>query len=474
MKRWLATPLLLAAAHAQPALTIYNQGFAVVRDSVPLKLEQGISAATFSGMTSQLEPDSVILRDPAGKAQFQILEQSYRNDPVSTPLLLSFFEGQTIDFFVKEPNKPDGVVRGKIVRSGFAPGGGATEPIIEVDGKIRFGLPGQPVFPTLGDGTILNPTLSWTIQSPAAAAFDAELAYVTGGFSWQAAYNLALPEKGETADLVGWVTVDNKSGRTFNKALIKLMAGDVQKIQPPRAMAKRMMAFAAAGEDADGAVVTEKTFDDFHLYTLARPATLRDQETKQVEFVRATGLKTERFYVYEGALIPGWQTGMTMGHDPGYGTQTNKKVATFVEFKNAEENRLGMPLPKGRLRLYRQDSDRRLEFVGEDSIDHTPRNETVRIRTGHAFDLVGERRQTDFKLRTAEHTASESFEIKVRNRKKEPAEIRVVERLYRYLQWEIRNPSQPFDKKDAQTVEFRVQLKPDEEKTVTYTAHYTW
>ena len=266
----------------------------------------------------------------------------------------------------------------------------------------------------------------------------------------------------------------NDSGTGFQNAKIKLMAGDVNKVQPPQAMsgmkfARREMAMAAAEP-----VVTEKAFDEFHLYTLANPATLHDKETKQVEFIRATGVKAERLYIYDGSAGFGWQRGMMVGDNPGYGTQSNKKVNVYREFKNTEANHLGIPLPKGRVRFYSQDDDRQLEFVGENNIDHTPKNELVRLFIGDSFDLVGERKRTEFKVSRDEHKADETFEIKVRNRKKEAAEIRVVEHLYRWNNWEIKEKSQDFVKTDAQTIEFHVPLKPDEEKIVTYHVHYTW
>ena len=439
---------------------------------MPLDLKAGVSDAHYADMVAQLEPDSVILRDPQAKAKFQILEQSYRNDPVTQGLLLSLFEDKTIDFFVKEPNKPDLTVTGKIIRSGYK---NNTQPVIEVNGKLRFSLPGEPIFPSLGDDTVLNPTLSWKIESAKDAKFDAELAYVTGGFTWEADYNILSPEKGNSADLIGWVTVKNESGKTFKEARVKLMAGDVNKIEPqaPRAVgfAKRAMAMAAM----PAPVVSEKAFDEFHLYTLANKTTLRNRESKQVEFVRAVGVKMERVYVYDGAQLGGWQAGMAYGGDPGYGADSNKKVAVYREFKNSQENNLGIPLPKGRVRFYTQDgTDQSLQFVGENSLDHTPKDELVRLYTGDSFDLVGERKRTDFKVNESNHQASESYEIKVRNHKKEAAEIRVVEHLFRWANWEIKDKSQPFDKKDAQSVEFRVALKPDEEKTVSYTVHYSW
>jgi len=492
----------LSVSAAEPALTIYTQKFAVVRDTVPLDLPAGVSSFSYNQASAHLEPDSVILRDPAGKVKLQILEQNYRNDPLSQGLLLSLFEGKTIDFFVKEANKPDRVVPGKIVRSGYQPhsqeamqrygqayyqgqmamayggGGEANQPVIEVDGKIQFGLPGQPIFPSLGDDTILKPTLTWKLETEKPAKLDAEVAYVTGGMSWEADYNVVAPEKGDLLDLTGWVTMDNQSGRAYENARIKLIAGDVSKIQP--AQNEGNVSFSGSMRLASSMepVVSEKSFDEYHLYTLGRLTTLRDRETKQVEFVRATGIQSERIYVYDGLKVD-WnryrgQQADYLRRNQEFGTDSDTKVAVMREFKNTEANRLGLPMPKGRLRFYRQDDDRRLEFTGENVIDHTPKDETVRVFTGNAFDLVGERRRTNFNVDSSNHWADESFEIKVRNHKKEAVEIRVVEHLFRWVNWNITAKSDPFQKLNAQEMEFRVQLKPDEEKTLTYTVHYSW
>ena len=467
----------LPARAADPALTIYNQGFAVHRETVPLELKAGVNDVRFAGVTAQVEADSVILRDPAGKVALQILEQNYRNDPVSQELLLSLFEGQKLDFVVHEAQKPDRVLAGKVVRGGYVPGGESVQPIIEVDGKLQFSLPGEPRFPTLGADTQLKPALSWRINAPAAAKLDAELAYITGGLTWEASYNLVAPEAEDVIDLVGWITMKNTSGATFTNAKIKLMAGDVNKVQPPEAasMMKSDKESVASVTSFSPPVVTEKAFDEFHLYTLARPATLRDKETKQVEFTRATGVKAARLFIYDPIMKDhGWQPGNNVGGDEGYGVTSSKKVQVYREFKNSEANKLGIPLPKGRVRFYSQDEDRQLEFVGENNIDHTPKNELVRLFIGDSFDLVGERKRTDFKANEGNHMSDETFEIKVRNRKKEAVEIRVVEHLYRWSNWTIAEKSQDFVKTDAQTIEFRVALKPDEEKVVTYKVHYTW
>ena len=459
---------------AEPAITIYNQNFAVVRDTVPLDLKAGVNTVSFSGATAKLEPDSVILRDPAGKAEMQILEQNYRNDPVSEQMLLSLFEGRAIDFIRREPQKADQTISGKIVRSGYVPGGQSVQPIVEVDGKLQFSLPGSPIFPSLGDDSILKPTLSWKLNAAAPAKLEAELAYVTGGFTWQASYNLIAPEHGDSIDFVGWITMQNDSGMAFQNAKIKLMAGDVNKVQPDQGHVFTKTANYRFDALEKKAVVTEKAFDEFHLYTLANPATLRDKETKQVEFVRAADVKAARLYVYDGASLRDWRAGMQMGSDAGYGTQSNKKVSVFREFKNAQENHLGLPLPKGRVRFYSQDEDRQVEFVGENNIDHTPKDELVRLYVGDSFDLVGERKRTDFKVNEDNHWSEESFEIRVRNHKKEAVEIRVLEHLYRWNNWAIKAKSQDFEKIDAQTMEFKVALKPDEDKTVSYKVHYSW
>jgi hypothetical protein len=353
-------------------------------------------------------------------------------------------------------------------------GSGGASPIIEVDGKIQFDLPGQPLFDALGADAILKPTLLWRLWAGHAGTHDVELSYITGGMRWEATYNLVAPEKGDRFDLVGWVTLENESGSEFRDAGVKLMAGDVSRIQP--GAEGRFKLEGAMRAAAPGPPVTEKAFDEYHLYTLQRPTTLKDREIKQVEFCRGNDVPGSRLYVYDGAQIAaysGWDP-VSVRTNPDYGTQSNTKIYTMLEFTNSKTAGLGMPLPKGTLKVYRTDSDGRREFIGENAIDHTPANETVRIYLGNAFDLVGERRRTSVQIDTGRQTADESFEIKVRNHKKESAEVRVVEHLYRWTNWKIQLESAPYVKTDAQTVEFRVTVPGDGEKVVTYKVHYSW
>ncbi len=246
-----------AADRQAPALTIYNGNFALVREYIPLELTSGVNTVSFTEVTSHLEPDSVILRDPTGQRSLQVLEQNYRADPVSQELLLSLYEGKTIDFLVQHADRSE-TIKGKIIRSGYVPSmvrygqyqqPAYSQPIIEVDGVLRFGLPGQPLFPALTGDTILKPTLNWQLRTDKPGHFDAELAYITSGMTWEADYNLVAPEKGDTMDLVGWVTMTNTSGRSFENARIKLLAGDVNKIQEPNSAPYNMAAKAELARD---------------------------------------------------------------------------------------------------------------------------------------------------------------------------------------------------------------------------------
>ncbi|HEY5765813.1 MAG TPA: hypothetical protein VIS30_07250, partial [Candidatus Deferrimicrobiaceae bacterium] len=487
----LAAMLVAAPALADTQLTIYNQDFAAVKETRTLTLPQGESEARITDITAHLEPDSVVLRDLSDPDGIRILEQNYESDPLSEGLLLRRSEGKTLDFEITIPQTGEKrTVRGKVLRSGYLPhsaafqrygqqyasrqllygqpqGGG--QPIVEVDGKILFGLPGKPVFAALDPDAFLKPTLLWHLWTAKAGRHDVEFSYLTGGMRWEATYNAVAPEKGNAFDIVGWVTLENMSGKDFDGAQVKLMAGDVARVQEEEG---RLASYAAREMAAEPPAVTERSFEEYHLYTLPRPTTVRDREIKQVEFVRASGVPAERIYVYDGfrrdPRYRGWDTRSILTR-PEYGTQSHPKVWAMLEFENRESSRLGIALPRGKVKIYRRDRDGRNEFVGEDAIDHTPKDETVRLYTGNAFDLVGERRQTNFRLDSSQQWAEESFEIKVRNHKQEAVEIRVVEHLYRWIQWEIKAKSMPYRKSDARTIEVRPTVPPGGEVVIAYT-----
>ncbi|MGO9129904.1 MAG: DUF4139 domain-containing protein [Bryobacteraceae bacterium] len=492
----LLTILAGFATFGQTQLTIYNGNFAVVKERRSFDLKSGENEVRVSDLSAHLEPDSVVLRDLLRPGSIRILEQNYESDPLSEGLLLRKSEGKTLDFEIELGNGTKKIVQGRILRSGYVPHpaayqrygqeyyqaqmemtNAAGQPIVEVAGKIMFGLPGKPIFDALDPKGFLKPTLLWRLWTDQPGAHQAEFSYMTGGMRWEATYNAVASEKGNTLDLIGWVTLENMCGKDFEEASVKLMAGDVA-----RAPQAGGVHYGGAGlveyDRLEGpAPVTERSFDEYHLYSLPRPTTLLDREVKQVEFVRAANVPAERVYVYDGfqtdSRYRGWNY-ESIRNQAEYGTLSNTKVWAMLEFRNSERSQLGMPLPKGKVKVYRRDVDGRNEFVGEDAIDHTPQDETVRLYTGNAFDIVGERRQTNFRANNNAHWIDESFEIKVRNHKKEPVEVRVVEHMYRSLQWELTSKSDDSTKKDSRTIEFRPTIPAGGEAVITYTVHYTW
>lgn len=466
-------------------LTIYNQNFAVVKENRILDIIKGESEFRATDITSFLEPESVVLRDLEDPNSLKILEQNYESDPLSEGFLLRKAEGKIIDFEITNNKTGEKeIVKAKILRSGYVPQytyrqsyqsynqQGSYQPIVELNGKIQFGLPGRPIFDALEPGSFLKPTLLWKLWTSRTGKHNVEFSYLTDNINWIASYNAVIPEKGEKFDITGWITIDNRSGEEFEKANVKLIAGDVSRIQPGSNIRyDRKMAFAENESDAVKSV-TERSFDEYHLYTLQRPITMLDKETKQIEFIRANNISYQRFYLYDG-----FNTGSYRGWDitnRDYGTQCNKKVWVVLEFKNSEKNNLGLPLPKGKIKIYKRDIDGKNEFIGENEIDHTPKDETVKVYIGNAFDIVGERKQTNFKVDNYHKNSDESFEIKLRNHKKEKVSVKVIEHLYRWMNWEITESSDKYIKKDSKTIEFNVDIAPDLEKVITYTTHYTW
>jgi len=482
------------------ALTIYNEDFAVARTPIQLDLHAGLNEISTNQVTTKLEPDSVVLRDPSQKHSFRILEQNYDTGAVDQNWMLRKYEGKTIAFqpgaypfngeaaAMHPEMKP---IEGTIIRAPRADGRYTNypypdnQPLIEVNGQLQFQLPGLPLFPAGTDGLLLKPELRWEIESPAAQKLSAELAYITEGLSWDATYNVVAPHTGEAgseekADLTGWVTIRNQSGTDFPAARIKLMAGDVAKIQPGNNPQARDMVVMGAFTNGASGQVTQKPFDDFHLYDLNRTVSLKDRETKQVQFIEAGGINLERTYVYDGGkpINPQMQNNFNYGgvnQQPNFGLNPDNNSVQIVEqIKNTQANHLGMPLPAGRIRIYREDADGQMEFIGESMINHTPAEDTVRITTGSAFDVKGRRRQTDFHINQNAHDLDESFEITLTNQKSEPVKVRVVEHMNRGENWEIQEKSADYTQIDSHTLEFPVDVPAKGEAKLDYSVRYTW
>jgi hypothetical protein len=325
-------------------------------------------------------------------------------------------------------------------------------------------------------GLNTKPTLVWKIDADRAGQHDVRVTYQTDGITWRADYNVIVNADDTKADVGAWVTLLNQSGASYPNAKLKLVAGDVQRVNPPQPVyiGSRGGGRGRGGQDTG---FVETPFFEYHLYTLGRPTSLGNNSTKQIElFPQRSDVPVKKTYVYYGLPI---QLRRYASSSPNtsrdLGIESNKKVDVYLLTKNSEANGMGLPLPAGRIRVYKEDkADRNLEFVGEDVIQHTPKDEELLIKLGSAFDIVGERVQTNFDVDTARNTLTESFEIKVRNHKPEPVNVIIKENLFRWATWEITRTSAEYQKQDFRTIHIPVTVPPGGEKVATYTVKYTW
>jgi hypothetical protein len=452
------------------SLTVYNNDLVLVRDRRRFPVEKGTGTLRFEDIAQTLDPTSVnvaSLTDPKG---FRVLEQNYEYDLVNQSKLLSRYVGREITLL---RFGADSQSRGEDLRVKLLSADGDRMVVQKSDGSLLSVTAGQGVqFPKLPEGLILKPSLTWLVRSDAGGDQVLNLAYLASGMSWHADYTLRVDEKEEEADLNAWVTLDNNTGTTFKDARLKLLAGDVNRVAPAPRPAMLRAAKAPTEDGMAEAAFAEKTFSEYHLYTLSRTTTLRNAETKQIELLSAARVPVKKEYTYDGAGVGyWWGEGYS---DPTYGaTSANRKVDVVLKVENEAASGLGQPLPAGKVRVYKADTDGGQEFLGEDALDHTPKGETVKVRMGKAFDLTGERKQTAFSNPKV-NTIEESFEITLKNRKKEAVTVKVVEHLYRWSNWKIESSSMPFEKKDARTVEIPVKVPPDGRAVVTYTVRYGW
>lgn len=457
-------PPTAEASEVRLAVTVYNQGTALVRDRRSFDLQSGLNDISFTDVAAQIDPTSVLfhsLTDPSGT---WVLEQNYEYDLVGASTLLEKYIDQPIRIVTQDGTVYEGTLlsgRGDLILQ--AAGGQVT--VVTLENVREFS------FPDLPDGLISRPTLHWRLYSEEPGSHDVEVTYLTGGISWQSDYVLLLSADDRSLDLDGWVTVTNNSGTTFEDALLKLIAGDLQRIAAGGAAAPEMMYEAVMPTPTP---VQQREFFEYHLYQIPRPVTLHDREIKQIEFVSAAEVPAGKFFVYDGLQCTSyaWYC-YSSGYpqtDPSYGVVSNPKVMVMVEFdtENVEAD-----LPRGRVRVYQEDVDGAALLIGEDTIDHTPQGEPVRLYVGDAFDIVGQRIQKDFR-RPSEHSLEETYEITLSNHKDQAVEVRVVEHLFRWTDWSVLSSNADYTELDSSTIEFRVQVPANGDTTVGYTVRYTW
>ncbi len=426
------------------SLTIYNNDLALVREIRNLKIKQGKSELSYLDVAAKIKPTSVHFKSITSPDKLTILEQNFEYDLVSSVKIMKKYVDETIQIVTKEGDVFEGILL-SAERSNIV--------LRDKSGKIK--IIGDDIIqyfdlPELPEGLITHPTLVWLVNNQGGENQKTEISYLTNGMKWQAEYVGVVDKDDKAMEFSGWVSIYNDCGNTYENAKLKLVAGDVHTIEEQKRYllprTAKMEALAAEPQ------FEEKAFFEYHLYTLNRQTTIKNNQTKQLSLFPQTTARTEKVYIYDGQRY-------------------KDKVRVNLEFQNSKASGLGMPLPKGKVRVYKKDTDGAQEFIGEDRIDHTPSDEKVRIYLGNAFDIVGERKKISSE-KIGSRVREEKYTINIRNHKKSSVDIVVVEHFWG--DWEIIQQSHSFKKKDAYTAEAIVTVPEDEEVEIDYMVRLRW
>ena len=444
------------------AVTIYNGDLALIKDTRKVKLKAGLNALALRDVSAQIRPETALLRSINAPGSLNLLEQNFDFDLLTPEKLLEKYVGKTVALIKTNPNTGAESIEQATVLSAN------NGIVLKVGNRIETGAPsnylGRIVYDDVPANLRDRPTLVTQINNKGIGDQTVELSYLTGGLGWKADYVAELNNKEDMLDLSGWVTLSNTSGATYKNAKLQLVAGDVNRVQPtvrPMSMQMRnkveMMADAAAP-------MAEESLLEYHLYTLDRPTTIAENQTKQVALLSASGVPVKKELLLQGA---------DYYYQGQYGEiGTKMKVGVFIEFENKEASKLGMPLPKGILRVYKKDSAGNAQFVGEDNIDHTPKNETVRLKLGEAFDVTADKKQTDFKVlprpSKGNNAYESAFEITLKNAKKEKVTVTVQEPISG--DWKILSESQAHVKVNSHLAVWKIEIPAEGKATLTYRA----
>jgi len=432
------------------AVTVYNSDIGLIKDIRQLTLPGGLSELRFGEVAAKIMPQTVHIKSLTNPSQLHVLEQNYEYDLLTPRKLLDKFVGKEIMVLKEGIEVPVTILS---TNEGL---------VYKLGGRIFTGQPHNLIFPSIPNNLISQPTLLWSLENRNANAQKVEATYLTRGLNWKADYVAVLDGNDKNLDLSGWVTLDNQSGATYQNARLKLVAGDLNRVveeyKARDAIAGRM---ELASKVASPAPFAEQSFFEYHLYSLQRPTTIKNQQTKQVSLLSADRIPVGKRYIFTGSP--------QYFHSRYPGVMPKQKVGVFVELANKKDNNLGMPLPKGTLRVYKADADGSLQFIGEDRIDHTPKDEMIKIKMGDAFDVIAERKQTDWR-KIADNLYEAAFEVSLRNHKDEPVTISVIEPMMR--DWEILTSSHAHKKVEAHTAQFEIPVAKDGETKLTYRARY--
>jgi hypothetical protein len=433
-------------------VTVYNSNIGLVKDTRTIDVSKGEGQLRFMDVAASIIPETVHIK-ALGKNPLSVIEQNYEYDLINETKLLDKYVGKKIKLIKENQfNGQKETVEATLLSNNNGQ-------VYQIGNEIYLGFPGQRILPEIPDNLIAKPTLSWEYDASISGKQPIEVSYLTNNINWKADYVLSLDEADKSAGLSGWVTLNNQSGAMYRNAKLKLVAGDINRVQPEMASTRMKANFALAQEVSAPRGFVEQSFFEYHIYDLQHPTTIKENQTKQVLLLEAENIKTDKEFVVDGNPNFFYQV---------YRNQDYKvPVEVYISFKNSKENNLGMPLPGGIMRLYKTDSSKSLQFIGEDNIQHTPKDEKVRLKIGKAFDIVAERKQTDFKM-IATNVYESSWEVKIRNHKKEDVKVAVFEPLAFFGEWEVLSSSIPYEKEDVSTIRFDVPVVKDEETVLTY------
>lgn len=439
-----------AQEQEEVSITAYNSNIGLVRERRRIRLQPGVTALKFTDVAAQIMPQTVHITSLTDPAKLDVLEQNYEYDLLTPQKLLDKFVGQEIKVLKDGAEVPITILS---TNSGL---------VYRMGDRIFTDFPGKMIFPGLPENLMSKPTLVWLLDNQLDQPQQIEATYLTQGINWKADYVTVLDKDDRKIDLTGWVTLNNQSGATYRNARLKLVAGDVNRVIDQYGLGGALRALEKA-ESKPASAFTEQSFFEYHLYNLQRPTTIKENQTKQVSLLTANQVPVAKRFLYYGAQYY---------YRSQYGVPvSNQKVGVYVEIANTKEHRLGMPLPKGTVRVYKADSDGSLQFVGEDSIDHTPKDETIKIKMGEAFDIVAERKQTDWR-KISSDVYEVAFEVKIRNHKESPVTVSVIEPIPG--DWEILKTSHEYKKVEAHTVQFDVPIEKNRETTLQYRVRLTF
>ncbi len=452
----------LLAQSGSSEVTVYNGGFGLIKEVRPLTLLTGRHEITIDDVAATIESDSVSIRSLTRPEAFSVLEQNFRTNLITPGVLLDKSIGKVIRLHRVLADGRKEVVEGTLLST---PTQGNGLVVRTSDGRILLDPVGEIEIPTMPSDMLSRPALNWQIDSRATGAQDIELSYLAAGLSWNCDYVMTLGPDDKAA-LQGWITMSNRCGKSFRKVSLKLMAGEVNRVQAPGSPFDLGQMQNMAGFANPAPAVKEESLFEYHLYTVQRPVTIADKEQKQISLLAATSIPFEKKLVVDSML----NFGMYYPHEGDVGTGDIKPLAK-IEFINKKENGLGIPLPKGNIKFYQRDQSGSLQMIGENAIDHTPKDERLSVVLGRSFDVRATRTRTDYR-RLDDHSFLETFEIEVRNRKSVPERVYVYER--HYSEWEVPKTNMKWDKLDSQTMQYVLDLKPGETQKVEYTIITHW